>query len=48
MKVVLGIMNFGPQVDAGSRRMMVHCLLRARHLELDTAYVFSAYPGRKS
>ena len=41
MKVILGTMNFGPQLDAGASREMVGAFLAAGYRELDTAYVYN-------
>ena len=41
MKIVLGTMNFGPQLDLEASRMMVNSFLAAGGRELDTAYVYN-------
>jgi len=41
MKLVLGTMNFGPQVDAEGSRAMVQRFLETGHREIDTAYVYN-------
>ena len=41
MKIVLGTMNFGPQLDLNSSRKMVQCFLATGNVELDTAYVYN-------
>ena len=41
MKIVLGTMNFGPQLDLNSSRKMVQCFLETGNVELDTAYVYN-------
>lgn len=41
MKLVLGTMNFGPQLDTEGSREMVTAFLDAGYRELDTAYVYN-------
>lgn len=41
MKIVLGTMNFGPQLDLESSRNMVQRFLETGNVELDTAYVYN-------
>lgn len=41
MKIVLGTMNFGPQLDTEASRMMVKAFLTTGHHEMDTAYVYN-------
>lgn len=41
MKIVLGTMNFGPQLDHVESRQMVEGFLRTGNKELDTAYVYN-------
>lgn len=41
MKIVLGTMNFGPQLDLDASRKMVHDFLQTGNRELDTAYVYN-------
>ena len=41
MKIVLGTMNFGPQLDLEASRKMVNTYLATGGLELDTAYVYN-------
>ena len=41
MKIVLGTMNFGPQLDLEASRNMVYRFLRSGNTELDTAYVYN-------
>lgn len=41
MKIVLGTMNFGPQLDLEASRFMVNSFLAAGGRELDTAYVYN-------
>ena len=41
MKVILGTMNFGPQLDLAQSREMVEVFLKAGNRELDTAYVYN-------
>lgn len=41
MKVVLGTMNFGPQLDLEASRQMVQSFLETENSELDTAYVYN-------
>jgi aflatoxin B1 aldehyde reductase len=41
MKVILGTMNFGPQVDLEGSKAMVRRFLAAGHRELDAAYVYN-------
>ena len=41
MKIVLGTMNFGPQLDLEASRIMVNSFLAAGGRELDTAYVYN-------
>lgn len=41
MKIVLGTMNFGPQLDLEASRTMVEAYLAAGGRELDTAYVYN-------
>lgn len=42
MKIVLGTMNFGPQLDLEASRNMVLRFLETGNVELDTAYVYNA------
>ena len=41
MKIVLGTMNFGPQLDLDASRTMVNAYLAMGGRELDTAYVYN-------
>ena len=41
MKIVLGTMNFGPQLDLEASRTMVTEFLKSGNNELDTAYVYN-------
>ena len=41
MKIVLGTMNFGPQLDLEASRMMTESFLKTGNNELDTAYVYN-------
>lgn len=41
MKIVLGTMNFGPQLDLEASRTMVKAFLNTGNRELDTAYVYN-------
>ena len=41
MKIILGTMNFGPQLDLEASRIMVNCFLESGNVELDTAYVYN-------
>lgn len=41
MKIVLGTMNFGPQLDLEASRKMVNAYLATGGRELDTAYVYN-------
>lgn len=41
MKIVLGTMNFGPQLDLEASREMVRGFLKTGNHELDTAYVYN-------
>lgn len=41
MKIVLGTMNFGPQLDTEASREMVHGFLQTGFRELDTAFVYN-------
>ena len=41
MKIVLGTMNFGPQLDLDASRTMVNAYLATGGRELDTAYVYN-------
>lgn len=41
IKLILGTMTFGPQVDSEGSRTMVRRFLETRHHELDTAYVYN-------
>ncbi len=41
MKIVLGTMNFGPQLDTEASRQMVTGFLNTGNSELDTAYVYN-------
>ncbi|MDE5883228.1 MAG: aldo/keto reductase [Muribaculaceae bacterium] len=41
MKIVLGTMNFGPQLDLEGSRQMVDGFLKSGNRELDTAYVYN-------
>ena len=41
MKIVLGTMNFGPQLDLETSRKMVRCFLNCGNQEIDTAYVYN-------
>ncbi|MBR6979994.1 MAG: aldo/keto reductase [Prevotella sp.] len=41
MKIVLGTMNFGPQLDLEGSRNMVNAFLDSGNRELDTAYVYN-------
>ena len=41
MKIILGTMNFGPQLDLNSSREMTYSFLQTGFNELDTAYVYN-------
>ena len=41
MKIVLGTMNFGPQLDLEASRTMTESFLKTGNKELDTAYVYN-------
>ena len=41
MKIILGTMNFGPQLDLNSSREMTRSFLQSGFNELDTAYVYN-------
>lgn len=41
MKIVLGTMNFGPQLDEAASREMVTSFLETGNREMDTAYVYN-------
>ena len=41
MKIILGTMNFGPQLDLEGSRMMTESFLKTGYNELDTAYVYN-------
>lgn len=41
MKIVLGTMNFGPQLDLEASRVMTQSFLNSGFNELDTAYVYN-------
>lgn len=41
MKIVLGTMNFGPQLDVEASRNMVTAFLQTGNREIDTAYVYN-------
>lgn len=41
MKIILGTMNFGPQLDLEASRTMVDVFLESGNVELDTAYVYN-------
>ncbi len=41
MKIVLGTMNFGPQLDLEASRQMTESFLKTDNKELDTAYVYN-------
>ena len=41
MKIVLGTMNFGPQLDEAASREMVTAFLKTGNREMDTAYVYN-------
>ena len=41
MKIILGTMNFGPQLDTAASRAMTEAFLAAGCGELDTAYVYN-------
>ena len=41
MKIILGTMNFGPQLDLEASREMVRDFLKSGNSELDTAYVYN-------
>ena len=41
MKIVLGTMNFGPQLDEAASREMTQSFLKTGYNELDTAYVYN-------
>ena len=41
MKIVLGTMNFGPQLDEAASREMVTAFLNTGNREMDTAYVYN-------
>ena len=41
MKIILGTMNFGPQLDLEASRVMTQSFLKSGFNELDTAYVYN-------
>ena len=41
MKIILGTMNFGPQLDLEASRTMVTTFLQSGNREIDTAYVYN-------
>ena len=41
MKIILGTMNFGPQLDLEASRVMTQSFLKTGFNELDTAYVYN-------
>ncbi len=41
MKIILGTMNFGPQLDTVASRDMVTSFLQSGYREIDTAYVYN-------
>ena len=41
MKIILGTMNFGPQLDLDASRAMTESFLKTGFDELDTAYVYN-------
>ena len=41
MKIILGTMNFGPQLDLEASRQMTEAFLKTGNNELDTAYVYN-------
>ncbi|MCH8567437.1 MAG: aldo/keto reductase [Balneolales bacterium] len=41
MKLVLGTMNFGPQVDLAEAENMIHSFLRAGYSQIDSAFVYN-------
>ena len=41
MKIVLGTMNYGPQLDLEASRQMTESFLKTGFNELDTAYVYN-------
>ena len=41
IKLVLGTMNFGPQLDTEESRKMVTSFLKLGYREIDTAYVYN-------
>jgi len=41
VKLILGTMNFGPQVDLKESKEMIRYFLDAGYIELDTAYVYN-------
>lgn len=41
MKIILGTMNFGPQLDLEASRVMTQSFLKAGYNELDSAYVYN-------
>ena len=41
MKIILGTMNFGPQLDLDASRLMTESFLKTGNKELDTAYVYN-------
>ena len=47
MRLILGTMTFGPQVDVEGSRAMVKLFLEAGHHELDTAYVYNEGESEK-
>lgn len=47
MKIILGTMNFGPQLDLESSREMVRGFLESGNHELDTAYVYNGGDSEK-
>ena len=40
MKLILGSMNFGEQVDAAGADALIACFRAAGHDEIDTAHVY--------
>jgi aflatoxin B1 aldehyde reductase len=47
MKLILGTMTFGPQVDTAGSRAMLDRFFQSGHRELDTAYVYNEGDAEK-
>ncbi len=41
MKLIMGTMTFGPQVDLENARIMICRFLQTGHDELDTAHIYN-------